>query len=120
MFQKSHSFAPISRLALLGAILFSHPLAAQQLGDPGWEFDTTRFDSRIPAMREWAKAGVRGGIPLRNQNKVVRTITATSNKNDRAADIQNAINAANASGGGVVLLKNGTYWIRSQIALKST
>ena len=105
---------------LLLALLFSLQSASAQLpGDPGWVFDTSRFDSRIPAMREWAKAGVRGGIPLRNSLTVRQRLSASGNNADRAGDIQRAIDAASRAGGGVVVLRNGTYYVRKRINFKN-
>ncbi|WP_010521284.1 T9SS type A sorting domain-containing protein [Aquimarina agarivorans] len=84
-------------------VLASSQLFAQQIGDPGWEFDSSKYDNKYPNMRVWAEAGVQGGIPYRNDYKNIAEIRP-------GADIQKAIdNMANRSGGGVVLLKNGTY-----------
>ncbi len=100
-FFKKVTNAPVAIVFLL-AITFNS-IQAQQIGDPGWEFDNSKFDRRYPDMRIWATAGVQGGIPLRNnfRNRV------EIGPND---DIQKAIDQmSNRSGGGVVLLKNGTY-----------
>ncbi len=105
---------------VLFAILFTLNMGvAQQLGDPGWVFDESKYDNRFPAMREYAKAGVQGGIPYRYSTPVKQTLSVVSGDSDMANNIQSAINAVNSSGGGVVLLKNGTYPIRSQITMKS-
>lgn len=95
------------------------PGGAQRLGDPGWEFDTSKFDTRIPSMREWAKAGVRGGIPYRSQGRVRQTLQPSGNNQDRGGDIQGAIDRAASAGGGVVLLKNGQYYLRRAINFKN-
>lgn len=55
---------------------------------------------------EWAQAGVTGGVPT-NLN-VIATI-------DPSDDIQTAINAASANGGGVILLNEGVYRIDETI-----
>ncbi|MEO9513940.1 MAG: hypothetical protein ABJN84_02290 [Flavobacteriaceae bacterium] len=68
------------------------------------------FDSRYPAIEEFVKAGVEGGIP--NDLTVVLTISS----ND---DIQAAIDNVSRSGGGVIVLKNGTYSITETIYMKS-
>ncbi len=96
-----------------------HVSIAQQIGDPGWVFDESKYDNRFPAMREYAKAGVQGGIPYRSNTPIKQTLSVISGDSDMANNIQSAINAVNSSGGGVVLLKNGTYPIRSQITMKS-
>ncbi len=93
--------APIAIVFLL-AITFNS-IQAQQIGDPGWEFDNSKFDSKYPDMKIWATAGVQGGIPFRNDFKNKIEIKPGD-------DIQKAIDQmANRSGGGIVLLKNGTY-----------
>lgn len=85
---------------------------APRIGDPGWTFDKSRFDPRFPAMREWARAGVEGGIPLRRSLPVKKRL----NPGD---DLQTAINAVAQQGGGVVLLQAGEHPITSTIHLKS-
>ena len=92
---------------------------AQQIGDPGWVFDESKYDPRIPAMKEWAKAGVQGGIPYRNSLPVKKTLTPTAQNQDRSGDLQKAIDEVARNGGGVVLLKKGTYPIRKKIVMKS-
>ena len=99
------------------ALLFTNLTFAQRIGDPGMVFDESKYDSRIPLMKEWAKAGVQGGIPFRNTLKIRATLTPKGG--DRVRDIQNAINKAAADGGGVVLLKAGNYSVASEIFLKS-
>ena len=65
------------------------------------------FDDLI---REWNTAGKSGGIP--DDLPVVVTVSPGD-------DIQAAINAAAAQGGGVVLLEEGTYRVNESINLKS-
>ena len=84
---------------------------AQQIGDPGWEFDQSRYDSKYPKQKRFAEAGVRGGIPLRASLNVRRTISPGDN-------IQNAINNVANMGGGVLLLRPGTYNVTSEIKMK--
>lgn len=62
--------------------------------------DPSCFDSNHPDIEEWAKAGVRGGIPN------ITNIKATLKPGD---DIQKAINDG---GTGVVLLTKGTYLVK--------
>lgn len=86
------------------------------------EFDNSEeFDNQSPAnlnpdavanypvIEQFAQAGVEGGIPNG------RPIVATINPGD---DIQAAINDASSAGGGVVLLKSGTYQVYSSINLE--
>jgi hypothetical protein len=83
-----------------------------RIGDPGWVFDESRYDPRFPEMREWAKAGVEGGIPLRNTlPKKLRV--------SEGADLQSAIDRVAEQGGGVLVLGPGDYWIDRTIQLKS-
>ncbi len=106
-------------LVIITMLLLSNLSIAQQIGDPGWTFDESKYDSRFPAMREYAKAGVQGGIPYRSSNPIKQTLSVISGDSDMGNNIQSAINTVANSGGGVVLLKNGTYPIRSQIKMKS-
>lgn len=83
-----------------------------RIGDPGWGFDESRYDPRFPEMREWAKAGVEGGIPLRNSLIIKLCL-------DEKDDLQSAIDQVAVQGGGVILLSPGEYWIDKTIQLKS-
>lgn len=95
-------------------LLTAVPALAQpaRVGDGGWTFDERRFDPRFPAMREWAKAGVEGGIPARSATPVRATLRPGD-------DLQPAIDRVAAGGGGVVLLTAGDFPIRQPVALKS-
>jgi hypothetical protein len=70
------------------------------------------MDPRFPAMREWAKAGVRGGIPARESLAIVARVRA-------GEDLQGAIDRAAAAGGGVVLIAAGEHSITRTIRLAS-
>lgn len=83
-----------------------------RIGDPGWIFDESRFDPRFPEMRHWAKAGVEGGIPLRESLPIKLQVTG-------GCDLQSAIDQVAEQGGGVILLAPGEYWIERTIQLKS-
>ena len=90
--------------------------AQLKTGDPGVSFDSSKYDNRYPQIREWQKAGVRGGIPFLNQVKIVKTL----NSNIRSRDINAAIQQASRAGEHVgILLKNGTYTIDESIDMKS-
>ncbi|WP_076418155.1 hypothetical protein [Colwellia sp. UCD-KL20] len=90
-------------------------LAKEQLtdiryGDPGLVFDESKVDPLYPDMVEWAKAGVRGGIPLRHSTPVAATISpGTDNIQETIDKVKN----------GVVILKAGTYTLNSPVYLKS-
>jgi hypothetical protein len=84
-----------------------------RVGDVGSGADASRFDPNYPDMKEWAAAGVRGGIPGRAAAKVVRTLKPGD-------DIQAAIEqAAKAEGGGAVVLSPGVYPVSKRIDLRS-
>lgn len=97
------------RIGALSGLAAARP---PRLGDPGWVPDERRMDPRFPAMQEWARAGVRGGVPLRDSLPVV----------SRAApgdDLQAAVDRAAAAGGGVVLLGAGDHPLRATLRLAS-
>jgi|GEM_PF-567665 len=90
-----------------------HAAAVQaRIGDPGWRFDEARYDPRFPAMREWAKAGVEGGIPLRKDTPPSRTVRPGD-------DLQRQIDELAERGGGVLLLRRGDYYLRKTLLLRS-
>lgn len=72
--------------------------------------DYSCIDPQYPVIEEWVKAGVEGGIP--SGLAVVRTIGPSDN-------IQSAINDVASSGGGVILLRSGTYPLSSTVNMKS-
>ncbi|MBC8155829.1 MAG: right-handed parallel beta-helix repeat-containing protein, partial [Bacteroidetes bacterium] len=94
---------------LLAGAAFGQP---RQPGDAGWLADESRFDPRFPDMKEWAKAGVEGGIPVRSQTPVRQRLAP-------GQALQPAIDAVAAAGGGVLLLAKGDYPIRQPIILKT-
>ena len=65
---------------------------------------------QYPVVEQFAQAGVEGGIPSG------RPVVVTINPGD---DIQAAIESASSAGGGVILLKSGTYQVNSAINLES-
>ena len=75
-----------------------------QIGDPGWVFDESRSDPRFPEMKEWAQAGVLGGIPLRNTLTIKTRLTP-------GQDLQAAIDQVATNQGGVILLEPGEHRI---------
>ncbi|OWW25030.1 hypothetical protein B4Q04_10795 [Zobellia sp. OII3] len=93
-----------------------HVSAQLRVGDPGVTFDTGKYDSRYPQMKEWQKAGVRGGIPFLKDVKVVKTLTSGA---DSEAINKAIVDASKTSGLVAVLLKNGTYSIDQRVVMKS-
>jgi hypothetical protein len=104
---------PICRSFLLLLALVAAPTFAAEarVGDADSKPVPDKFDPNYPDMKEWAEAGVRGGIPARDASKVVKTLKAGD-------DIQKAIDEA-AKTGGVVLLSPGTYPITACLQLRS-
>ncbi|MCI2285386.1 hypothetical protein L3081_20860 [Colwellia sp. MSW7] len=80
-------------------------------GDPGLVLDESKVDPRYPDIVEWAKAGVRGGIPFRETTPIVKTIKPGTD------NIQGAIDQV--KNGGVIILKSGTYTLNQPVYLKS-
>lgn len=81
-------------------------------GDPDAAPDPAKFDAGYPDMKDWAAAGVRGGIPPRAAGRVVKTLHPGD-------DIQAAVDDAAKAGGGVVLLSAGTYPVSKRLDLAS-
>ncbi len=90
-------------------------LKAQQIGDQGIQFDSTKNDPAYPFMIEWQKAGVEDGIPLQCINQPQIEIDPTDTDG-----IQQAIdNSLTNNDLFVILLKNGVYDIDKPIRMKS-
>ena len=68
------------------------------------------FDPNYPAIQEFVKAGVTGGIP--DDLQVVRSVNPSNN-------LQAAINDVYSGGGGVILLSAGRYIISNTLQMKS-
>lgn len=94
-----------------GLLLLSLSLFPQSYGDSGWKLDSALLDAHFPAMAEWAKAGVEGGIPEAQSTKVILTVTPKVN-------LQKAIDKV-ARKGGVLLLQSGEYVINESVQLRS-
>ena len=115
--QRPHS-PPRPAAGVLAALFFAcfalRPAAAAdvRVGDPGAAADPAKFDDKYPDMKEWAAAGVRGGIPARSAGKVVKTVKPGD-------DLQAAIDEAAGKGGGVVLLTAGTYPVTVRLNMAS-
>ncbi len=73
------------------------------------EQPTVAIDARYPAMAEWAKAGVTGGIPAS------LSLIATVKPGD---DVQAAINGASPNGG-VIAFAPGEYVLTEPLRLRS-
>lgn len=94
--------------------LFIVPAFAQtRIGSTGCRPDSSLLDPAYPYMKEWALAGVEGGIPNSNNQRPKVTV--------RPGDaIQPALDRAAKQGGGVVLLRKGKYVIDKTLRLPAS
>jgi len=100
--------------ALAGAYFWMRHASRSHLrpGDPGDAFLLSAEDPRFPDSRAWARAGVQGGVPFRQDTRVVRRVAA-------GEDLQAAVDDAARAGGGVVLLAAGTYALHQRLDMRS-
>ena len=82
------------------------------IGSATCTIDTALLDPNYPAMKEWAKAGVEGGIPSASKKSIKKKLKPGN-------DIQQAIELVAGKGGGVVLLCKGIYPVYNTIHLRS-
>lgn len=107
------------------ATLPSYTRAEPRVGDRDSTPEPARFDSNYPDMKEWASAGVRGGIPPRDAIEPFKTLKPGD-------DIQAAINAAAKAFASAsdpkqpgnekpvaVVLSAGTYSVKKPIDLRT-
>lgn len=87
-------------------------LAEIRLGSPDIRFERSAFDPDFPQMREWARAGVEGGIPpLADVPERLRIDSTDS------AGLNRAIAEVAAAGGGQLSLKPGVYKIDATVQM---
>jgi len=88
--------------------------AFRQAGESAvrWHADADADEVLYPAMKEWAKAGVRGGLGTAADLPVVARVAP-------GADLQAALDAAATQGGGVIVLAAGDYPLSSTLNLRS-
>lgn len=100
-------------LLFMGLLLSVNMLLAQKLigGDDAY-YAEELFDPAYPMMKEWAKAGVEGGIPSANKIQIKKRVTV----ND---DLEKEIRQISNSGGGKLLLNNGDYMIKKTLHIPS-
>ncbi|SIS86339.1 Por secretion system C-terminal sorting domain-containing protein [Zobellia uliginosa] len=115
-FYKHHTRPKVLCTLFLLMCTVYHVSAQLRVGDPGVTFDAGKYDSRYPQMKEWQKAGVRGGIPFLKDVKVVKILTSGA---DSEAINKAIVDASKTSGLVAVLLKNGTYSIDQRVVMKS-
>lgn len=78
------------------------------IGGPNAMINSLKFDEGYPQMREWAKAGVEGGIPLLSEQAA--SIAHAFVSGTSAADIQKVLDANKDKKDFVILLQNGEYY----------
>ncbi|TCI90406.1 T9SS type A sorting domain-containing protein [Tenacibaculum sp. M341] len=91
-----------------------------RVGDPGVTFDMNLVNqnkSKYPQIEKWITAGVRGGIPLKENLVIQRTIEEGASIDD----INNAIRDVSRMGNkrNTILIKKGTYIVNKKITMKS-
>lgn len=98
---------------LLFSFLLGINLSAQKLigGDDSY-FSEQLYDPAYPMMKEWAKAGVEGGIPSRNEIPVKKRIKPTD-------DLFIAVQQMKGLAPGVLLLEAGDYIITKTLEVPS-
>jgi hypothetical protein len=103
-----------SALAAGGAALAAVPSPdlTRKPGGRGLVPDPERFDPAWPAMAAWAAAGVPGGIPADPP-------LCAFVQPGPVAELQAALDAAAASGGGTVLLAPGTHLVERTLRIPS-
>lgn len=100
-------------LLFMGCLFSVNMLLAQKMigGDDAY-YAEELFDPAYPMMKEWAKAGVEGGIPSADKIQIKKMVTA----ND---DLEKEISRISNSGGGKLLLSNGDYMIKKTLHVPS-
>lgn len=103
------------RLYLLFILLISsyNALYSQKLlGGDDICFDEGLYDPSYPMMKEWAKAGVEGGIPSHDKTEVKYIVSPSD-------DFVSILCKVSDKGGGVILLKKGDYLLKQTLNIPS-
>ncbi|WP_075344061.1 T9SS type A sorting domain-containing protein [Tenacibaculum agarivorans] len=108
-------------IVFLFIICNTNLLKAQlRVGDPGVTFNTNLINqnkAEYPQIEKWVTAGVRGGIPLKENLVIQRTIeggTSIDAINEAIRDVSRMGNKKNT-----ILIKKGTYIVNKKIVMKS-
>jgi len=105
-----HALSAVLAVTILSvAGLAAGEAVPPRIGGPGSVLDPAKVDARFPDAKEWAVAGVAGGIPWRNSMPVVATLKPGD-------DIAAAMRTA---GKGVILLKAGTHTLDATLSFAS-
>ena len=128
---------PSAALAALAiawvACLATVASAAPRVGDAGAKPDPAKFDPNYPDVKEWAEAGVRGGIPARDAWPVRKTLKPGDDVQAAIDEAAKAVAGVFKDGepkksdnpksdpptGAVVLLSAGTYPVAKPIGLRT-
>lgn len=86
------------------------PVVTWRIGDAASTVMTEAMDARFPDMAQWAKAGVRGGIPAHIPGHT---------RVQPGEDIQAAVDRVAAEGGGLVQLVAGTYPLTEALTMRT-
>ncbi|WP_299713748.1 Ig-like domain-containing protein [uncultured Tenacibaculum sp.] len=116
---KNRSIKFLVVLLLLG-FLPSLLNAQIRVGDPGVTFDTDLINqnkAQYPQIEKWITAGVRGGIPLKENLIVQRTIEEGASIDEINAAIRDVSRMGNKRN--TILIKKGTYIVNKKIEMKS-
>jgi len=118
---------------LLANLFCLNLLSQGTIGDPGRTFDSNNRlqatiykkgkpefnvnkEDLLAIEKRWAKAGVIGGI--RKTGNHTQTIYSSKAGQDISQELINKINNVYNNGGGVVIIKKGTFKIEKEIPLK--
>ncbi len=107
----------LQTLLILGAFYVN---AQTRVGDPGVTFDmdlVNQNKSKYPQIEKWITAGVRGGIPLKENLVIQRTIEEGASIDDINAAIRDVSRMGNKRN--TILIKKGTYIVNKKITMKS-
>jgi hypothetical protein len=107
----------VATLVLLALVIAGAAAGEIRVGDADSVLVEDLLDPAWPAMRNWAAAGVRGGIPAR-EDAVVHA-RARPGDDLQALIAQAALAAAKAEASRVVLLVPGTYPLPARLDLAS-
>lgn len=95
---------------LIILLILTFNLKAQLIGDAGYIFDESKYDSKYPISKEFVKAGVENGIPDVSDWTQISV--------SKIENLQDKIDELSKKGGGVILLEPGIYQLNSNLVMK--
>ena len=111
-------FRGLLLVILFTSCSYTYACIEPRIGDPTWQYDQSKNDSRFPDIQEWIKAGVIGGVPCKEDSLKVGIKTASSDFQEEIDKSYEVIQKKGLSHG-YLLIENGTHYIDSPINLKS-